>query len=324
MTPAAPLDTTIAVVTPENISFQYQLAGPFRRAPAYVIDVVVRWSVLLLIWLGLLFTGLLAQFSIPPSFLMASAMIGYFLITWFYGTAMEAFCNGRTVGKWTMGLRVLCTDGKPIDGTRALVRNLVRAADLFPYLSLAQWGADFPMLFLMPTGILGMACMVSTRRMQRLGDLAAGTMVVIDERSWQIPVNKVDDPRAVALATYIPKDYRVSRTMARTLATYAERRSYLSPGRRREVAKHLAQPLIERFEFRPEVDPDLLLLALYHNTFLADPRDPPPELGKLAGFSPLLKDAADPPATDLPVTTADATADAKPIATAGATAAESP
>jgi hypothetical protein len=190
---------------------------------------------------------------------------------------METYFNGRTVGKWACGLRVICVDGRPIDGTRAVIRNLLRLADLF-----------LP-LYWFPTGLIGMVCMVCTRRMQRLGDLAAGTMVVVDEKSWRRPVLKVDDPRAAALASYIPGDYRVSRSMARTLAIYAERRAYLTPARRREVARTLTDPLLQRFEFRPDIDPDLLMIALYHATFLADPRDPAPDLGPLAGHSPMLK-----------------------------------
>jgi len=115
-------------------------------------------------------------------------------------------------------------------------------------------------------------------------------MVVVDEKSWRLPVTKVEDPRAAALASFIPGDYRVSRSMARTLATYVERRAYLTPGRRREVARGLTDPLLERFEFRPDIDPDLLMISLYHATFLTDPRDPQPDLGPLAGHSPLVKD----------------------------------
>jgi len=290
MPSAHPLDTTIAVVTPENIAFEYQLAGPFRRLPAYLIDLAVRFGLIVLAGLFLLLVGITTQFSIPPSFLAASMMIGYFLISWFYGTLMETYFNGRTVGKWACGLRVICVDGRPIDGTRAVIRNLLRIADLFPYAALSQLDADIPPVFLIPTGIVGLVCTICTRRMQRLGDLAAGTMVVIDERAWRLPIAKVEDPRAAALASFIPGDYRVSRSMARTLATYVERRAYMTPGRRREVARGLTEPLLQKFEFRPDIDPDLLMIALYHWTFIADPRDPPPDLGPLAGHSPLAKD----------------------------------
>jgi hypothetical protein len=84
--------------------------------------------------------------------------------------------------------------------------------------------------------------------------------------------------------------------MARTLAIYAERRHFLTPARRREIARHLTVPLIDRFEFRNDIDPDLLLYALYYKTFLADPSGDPPDLGPLAGYSPLLRDVDRPPA----------------------------
>ncbi len=288
MSTASALDTTIAVVTPENIAFDYQLAGPFRRLPAYLIDLVVRNGLILVILIVMLLLGVLAQLPVPSSLLATLFIISYFLISWFYGTVMETYFNGRTVGKWACGLRVICLDGRPIDGTRAVIRNLLRVADLAPYVALSQLDDEIPPIFLIPTGIIGLVSIICTRRMQRLGDLAAGTMVVVDERSWRLPVTKLDDPRVAALATFIPGDYRVSRTMARTLATYVERRAYLTPARRREVARTLAEPLLQRFEFRPDIDPDLLMVALYHATFLADPRDPPPDLGPLANHSPLL------------------------------------
>jgi len=138
--------------------------------------------------------------------------------------------------------------------------------------------------------MVALVTMICTKRFQRLGDLAAGTMVIIDEKSWKLPAAKVDDPRVPALASFFPADYRISRSMARALATYAERRDYLTPQRRREVARHLTVPLIERFDFRPDIDPDLLMYALYYQTFLADASAPPPDLGPLAGYSPLRRD----------------------------------
>jgi hypothetical protein len=119
----------------------------------------------------------------------------------------------------------------------------------------------------------------------------------VDERSWQLPVTHLDDPRAAALASFLPADYRVSRTLARTLATYVERRAYLTPPRRREVSRVLAEPLLQRFGFRPDVDPDLLMMAMYHATFLADSRPTGPSVTRVPGPSPLLRDMAVPSAT---------------------------
>jgi uncharacterized RDD family membrane protein YckC len=289
---AAPvaLDTTIAVVTPENIAFDYQLAGPFRRLPAYLIDFAVRWVAIIVLVGGIFVIGGLIDFTILGPFAVATGFIVYFMISWFYGTFMETYFNGRTIGKWVCGIRAIDVEGRPISGKRALIRNLLRLADLAPLAALSNLAPDAPPVFMIPTGMIALVTMVSTRRMQRIGDLAAGTMVIVDERSWRLPVAKVDDPRVPALASYVPGDYRVSQSMARTLAIYAERRHYLTPARRREVSRHLTDPLVEQFEFRSDIDPDLLMYALYYKTFLSDDSAELPDLGPLAGYSPLRRD----------------------------------
>ncbi|MEM9585856.1 MAG: RDD family protein, partial [Planctomycetota bacterium] len=223
------------------------------------------------------------------AYMFALTMIILFLVTNFYGTAMETFYNGRTIGKWAMGIRVIGVDGGPINGTRAFLRNLLRFADLMPMAALSDLAESAPPIYLIPTGVIGLVAVIASPRMQRLGDMAAGTMVIVDERAWRLPVAKVDDPRVEALASFIPPDYRITRSMSRTLAVYAERRHYLTPPRRREIARHLTVPLIDRFEFRRDIDPDLLMYALYFKAFLADPAAEP-DLGPLAGFSPLRRD----------------------------------
>ncbi|MEM1227159.1 MAG: RDD family protein [Planctomycetota bacterium] len=282
-----PLDTTIAVVTPENIAFEYQLAGPFRRMPAYLIDVAVRWAIIIAIGLFVLLTIGLINLGALSAFAIAGLMISYFLISWFYGAAMESFFNGRTVGKWMCGLRVIDIDGCPITGKRAVIRNLLRIADLAPMAALSWVDSDIPPLYIIPTGMVGLVCMILTQRMQRLGDVAAGTMVIIDEKSWRLPDHQEQDPRIAALASFIPGDYAVSRSMARTLAIFAERRHYLTPARRQEIARHLMDPLLERFDFRNDIDSDLLMMALYHRTFIASDSNEPANLGPLQGYSPL-------------------------------------
>lgn len=296
MPSAQPLDTTIDVVTPENIAFEYQLAGPFRRLPAYLIDVIVRWGVILAVILSAVLIGgyLSSVASFFGSLSSAVIMITIFVVNALYGTIMEAYFNGRTVGKWACGIRAIEIDGRPISPRSALLRNLLRVADLMPTAAINPEQQDLPLLWLIPTGVCGLVTMTMTRRMQRLGDLAAGTMVVVDERKWRLPIAKVDDARVPALASYIPGDYLITRKMSRTLATYVERRHYLTPQRRREVARYLSVPLIERFEFRPDIDPDLLLYALYYKAFLADTSDGSADLGPLAGYSPLAKDAGKP------------------------------
>lgn len=288
---AAPvaLDTTIAVVTPENIAFNYQLAGPFRRFPAFLIDLSIRWGIMFVIFIVTMVLMAINSTILGP-FAIAAMLVSFFLVSWCYGAGLETYFNGRTVGKWACGIRVIGTRGEPITGKRAIIRNLLIVADLAPVAAIGEVIEGAPPVFIIPTGLIGVAVMICNKRMQRLGDIAAGTMVIIDERSWKLPIGKVDDPRVPALASYVPADYRVSRTMARTLATYAERRDYLTRERRQEIARHLTDPLIRRFEFRSDIDPDLLMYALYYKTFLADTSTELADLGSLTGYSPLLRD----------------------------------
>jgi hypothetical protein len=180
----------------------------------------------------------------------------YFLHTdngfdWFYGVLFETFLNGQTPGKYVLGLRVLSENGQPINGMQAALRNLFRAADLF-------------------LGVVGLSVMALNCRYQRLGDLVAGTIEVVEERQWLTGVAKLDDPRAIQLAAYLPPNFVVSRSMARTLATYVERRRFFTPPRRREVARHLAEPLLAKFGLPGDTSYDLLLCALFYRTFIAD------------------------------------------------------
>jgi uncharacterized RDD family membrane protein YckC len=244
---APPLDSTIRVVTPENIAFEYRLAGPFRRLPAFVLDSCIQIAILIGCLMVLGFTvGIASQ---------GTAMYIFFLVMltvlWFYGVLFETFMNGQTPGKYVLGLRVLTDRGQPINGLQATLRNLLRSADIvMPFLSLV-------------------VCAMN-RKYQRLGDLVAGTMVVIEEKQWLTGVAKLDDPRAIQLAAYLPPNFVVGRSLAKTLATYVERRRFFSPPRRREVARHLAVPLLERFGLPFDTSYDLLLCALYYRTFIAD------------------------------------------------------
>jgi hypothetical protein len=127
---------------------------------------------------------------------------------------------------------------------------------------------EFPAYYIIPTFVLGLVVMTCNRRFQRLGDLVCGTMVVIEERQWLTGVIKLEDPRAAQLAEYIPANFIVTRTMARAIASYVDRRRFFSPARRREVARYLAEPLLKLFQLPADTSYDLLLCALYYRTFV--------------------------------------------------------
>lgn len=262
------LDTTIEIVTPENIAFHYQAAGPFRRFPAFLLDLLIRIGVLMVLMYALSFLSFLGGGALVG----AIGLITYFFLEWFYGGFFESYMNGQTPGKWVLGIRVLTTNGQPINGLQAVLRNVLRAVDVFPMLSLEMFGVESP-AYVIPTFLVGLIVMMMNRRFQRLGDLVCGTMVIIEERYWLTGVARLEDPRAAQLAEYLPPDFRVSRSLARTLAAYVDRRRYFSTARRREVARHLGEPLLEKFGMRKDTSHDLLLCALYYRTFIADRAD---------------------------------------------------
>ncbi len=262
---AAQLDTTIQIVTPENIAFDYQIAGPFRRFPAYLIDLMIRGAILILLGIAL---------SVPPgsggdSLGTALGLIAMFLLEWFYGGFFETYWNGQTPGKRALGLRVVTVDGQPINGMQAVLRNVLRTVDLYPMLSLEMFGLPLT-IYILPTFMVGLVAMSLSRRFQRTGDLVCGTMVVVEERYGLKGVARIEDDRVARLAQMIPPEFRVSRSLAASLATYVERRPFMPAGRRSEVAGHLARPLLERFDMRRDTNYDLLLCALYYRTFVAE------------------------------------------------------
>jgi uncharacterized RDD family membrane protein YckC len=251
-----PIDSTMQVVTPENIAFEYRVAGPFRRLPAYLIDWAFIIGVQFVLQMGLSATiGMVSRGMVIWVFIVTNFILG-----WFYWGIFETCMNGQTPGKWLLGLRVLTFRGEPINGMQAIMRNLLRSADIliFPQIGLVL-------------GLNGVIVMSLNRRYQRLGDLVAGTIVVIEDRQqWLTGVARLEDPRAIQLASFLPPNFVVSRSLARALSTYVERRRFFSPLRRREVARHLGEPLLRKFGLPADTSYDLLLCALYYRTFIAN------------------------------------------------------
>lgn len=144
------VDLMVAVTTPENISFEYQLAGPFRRLPALLLDIAFRYLFVFAIVITFGFLGIWRFFPYSEALFSALVVVGIFLLSWFYGLFFEAWWNGQTPGKRVLGLRVVSVDGRPINGVQATIRNFVRVADFFPYASTLSFGSETEM-FVIPT-----------------------------------------------------------------------------------------------------------------------------------------------------------------------------
>jgi uncharacterized RDD family membrane protein YckC len=158
------LRSELRIRTPEGILFSYALAGPVTRCMAWVLDFIVIWFLSTSVG-----KSAAMMRNLSPDFSIALLVVGYFVISTGYGIAMEWAWRGQTLGKKLLGLRVADARGFRLQFHQIVLRNLLRAVDSLPFCYLVG----------------GVACLFS-RRSQRLGDLAAGTVVV--------HIRKFDEP----------------------------------------------------------------------------------------------------------------------------------
>jgi len=200
------LDNHCSVETPEGIDFVQTMAGPVPRILAYLIDFGWRGLVYVVLaviaeFLGGLGTGLFLIFT--------------FLLEWFYPVFFEVFKGGQTPGKKSMGLRVVNEDFTPIGWSASVIRNLLRAADFLPLFYVA-----------------GLVSMVLTGRFQRLGDLAAGSLVVYVDSQ---PSFKIDD----TIKPIMPQQ-ALTREERQGIISLTVRSGSISQSRQEELAGLLA------------------------------------------------------------------------------------
>jgi uncharacterized RDD family membrane protein YckC len=258
------LDLRIEVQTPENIAFQYRAAGPFRRLPAYLVDVAIRG--LLTFAVGMLFIMLFGSVGLA-GLGIGLGLAGWFAMSWFYGGLFESYWNGQTPGKRMFGLRVVCVDGRPINGAQAVLRNILRAADALPVVPVPGMPQAVPIL---PLYLVGVITPLFNARYQRLGDLVCGTMVIAEEKQYGATMIQMRDPEAIQLAATLPANLQVSRPLGRALVKYVSRRAAFGVERRAEIARRLGEVLALQYNLPRQLSYDLLLCALYYRAFIAD------------------------------------------------------
>lgn len=197
----------ISLITPEGVRLSLSPAGPAARAWAWAID--------FLIWLA--FTALLAWIFKGTRLGTGIMLVALFVSYWGYPILCEVYFGGRTPGKRIAGLEVLRSDGLPVGWRESCLRNLLLVADFLP------------MLYF--TGLLSMLC---DSRFRRLGDIAAGTLVVYVEKPQARPAPPQVEP--------LPLPFPLAPQQQRMLADLFEREARISPERLNELGT-IAEPL---------------------------------------------------------------------------------
>ncbi|MCC7367154.1 MAG: RDD family protein [Chloroflexi bacterium] len=214
--------------TPEQIDLQYDLAGLGSRGLAMLIDGLIQ--LVAIVALAMVFgmgTAVLARYFFPENtdvLVPVGVGIGLlliFAIFWGYFIFFELTWNGQSPGKRVAGVRVLTVRGEPVTLVHSLVRNIVRLVDLLPSGYMA-----------------GAISVLLTRRSQRLGDLAAGT-VVVRERREELPRTLPPIDPSLALPPWVASAFTAEDVaLAREFLLRAPE---LSDLRRYELGERLCQ-----------------------------------------------------------------------------------
>lgn len=242
------VDTRVVVETPEGVDFQFVIAGPGTRAYAWIVDMLLKGAVVALLYIAFVFLGILLNNDGRPSGslgdtgdnLTAGVMLLItFMMDWFYGSFFEAWMNGQTPGKRSAGLRVVRTNGTPIDLSSAIGRNFLRTADMLP-------------LFY----TVGMISMLMTRRMQRLGDLVFDTMVIDERREWISRAGGLTANIEPLARAECPRRFSVPERTLAVIERLFESDRIIPEARREEISRPLSEALRQRLGYQdPPPDP---------------------------------------------------------------------
>ena len=231
----------MAVVTPESVSFSYEVAGIGSRFLALFIDHLLEIAFLMAIGAAVYYSGLKAD-----QWLLRLLYVGGLLFFYLgYFVFFDILWDGQSPGKRLLKLRVIRDGGYGLTALESILRNLLRVIDFMPC-------AYF----------LGVISMIASGKSRRLGDFAAGTVVVKDRRTGapariklaraNILAGLSDEARILIrgrLNLFTPEELRVMREFIR-------RRGSLVANARENLAVRLDAAIIARI---PELKESALL-----------------------------------------------------------------
>lgn len=247
------LDNELAVETPEHVELYFALASVGNRFLACAIDHIIQLLMIFFILLGARFfeislAALETRFGL--NWIIAGTILTTFMIGFGYFVIFETVWSGQTPGKRWLRLRVVRQDGRPISFYEAMIRNLVRLVDLMP----------------LPSYFVGIASMFFSQEYRRLGDYAAGT-VVVKERATEAPRfselfesdESLERREATAATSTVPIPTYALRLITKdemkAVDAFLQRRSRLEPQRRQFLAYRIAAPLMAKLRLPANATP---------------------------------------------------------------------
>jgi uncharacterized RDD family membrane protein YckC len=230
---------SLSIDTPENVLLEAELAGFGSRCIAALIDYLILIAILVAFFC-LASRSLINLSPRDSSLAIGLFILVQFIIISFYHLIFEFLWNGQTPGKRRLGIRVVQTNGMPISARAILVRNFVR---LFDFLPLAYG--------------VGLLVMFATKNTQRLGDLAAGTIVVRERPRLNLETIREDlkvNYQFISRYDLVPPNIQVDTLDTedrRTVVNYLQRRPQLQ--NREYVAVLVAKQIAAKMGIPGEV-----------------------------------------------------------------------
>ncbi len=236
--PPASLERTLVVTTPEHVAIAFPLAGLGSRFSALIADV----GIMLLMWLVPIITLKLfdALTGLGDGWAMGLLVLWTFAIVWGYFFAYEAFRDGQTPGKRILNIRTVMDGGYPVTVRAAAIRSLVRLVDIQP-------GASC---------LVGGLSMMLNSQGKRLGDIAAGTVVVrelpiafpdVKELSTaNAAAPRFDDKTYLALETFADRVRELKVAAAAPLAKTLS--AHIAPHMAREPGESTTEFVLRAYE----------------------------------------------------------------------------
>jgi uncharacterized RDD family membrane protein YckC len=222
----------ISIPTPEGVEIELVLAGLGSRLLAALIDFAVQTG--LVVALSLLGTAAGSGESAASGILQLVVIVAMFLVLFGYHVMFETLASGRTPGKRAAGLRVVRLGGEPPGFLASVIRNLLRLVDNM---------------------VVGAVAILLSRRNQRLGDMAAGTLVIRERRVAPPPVTVTSDWAAAdRYAAWDVSGITTSEWI--TVRRFLERRHTLDPAARLRLARELTSRLRPRVPGAPDWSSD--------------------------------------------------------------------
>ena len=236
----------LSIETPEQIKIHYSIAGIGSRFYAALIDVAVLTPI---VFIGAYVTvrAILDLDERLGNWLAAIAGVATFAFQWGYYIVFEITTNGQSLGKRALGLRVIKVHGYPISFSDSVIRNLVRIVDFLPFF----YGA-------------GLLAMLLNENWQRLGDLAAGTLVVKEDT--KVSPNPMRIP-TIRKSTFVYADWiqleQLTDTELVSIREYLSRRGTLPRLRRIQLVRTIGTPIARKMGGSKPIDYELFLEELY-------------------------------------------------------------